>query len=158
MTTLNKPIKYAFKSILILMGATNLYITSAIIGIDIWSKGELHKFAYKGIAAFAAHVYRDTCYTITKDKYGRSILLNKITGNFLAYNESWHIAIDPVEYSPKYLAIKKDLDKELAPMRSHDGGIGYCYSIWGRKKKILKEKYGIDWKNPHELNPWIIFD
>ena len=36
--------------------------------------------------------------------------------------------------------------------------MGHCYEVWGRQKKILKERHGIDWKAPDEMNPMIIFD
>jgi len=30
--------------------------------------------------------------------------------------------------------------------------------FWGEKKRILKEKYGINWKTPAELNPETMYD
>lgn len=35
---------------------------------------------------------------------------------------------------------------------------GCCHRIWSMQKTILKEKYGITWYTPAELNPDIIFD
>ena len=35
---------------------------------------------------------------------------------------------------------------------------GYNTFFWNLKKKILKEKYNIDWKTPEELEPDVIFD
>ena len=35
---------------------------------------------------------------------------------------------------------------------------GYCQFFWDEKKRILKEKYNIDWKTPQELNPLTLFD
>lgn len=32
-------------------------------------------------------------------------------------------------------------------------GIGSCHVYWGEQKRILKEKYGIDWETPSEENP-----
>ncbi len=37
-------------------------------------------------------------------------------------------------------------------------GRGYCQIYWNRKKELLKELYGINWKTPSELNPNIKFD
>lgn len=36
--------------------------------------------------------------------------------------------------------------------------LGSCHTIWALKKRILKEKYGITWYSPAELNPEIKYD
>ena len=36
--------------------------------------------------------------------------------------------------------------------------IGSCHRLWALQKHILKEKYGITWYTPAELNPEIKFD
>ncbi len=36
--------------------------------------------------------------------------------------------------------------------------LGSCHRIWAMKKQILKEKYGITWYTPAELNPDVMFD
>lgn len=36
--------------------------------------------------------------------------------------------------------------------------LGSCHTIWSIKKRILKEKYGMDWLSPADLHPDIIFD
>ncbi len=102
------------------------------------------------------HFYRMIVCTKTKDANGNNILLDRITQEYLVISATGGL-VDPVEYSRKYLAIEKQLDKELAPMRK-DHIIGQCYGIWGRKKTILKEKYGIDWRSPHDLNPGVFYD
>ena len=35
---------------------------------------------------------------------------------------------------------------------------GSCYMAWEYEKKLLKERYGIDWKTPAEENPEDIYD
>jgi len=70
---------------------------------------------------------------------------------------------DPLEDTPEYLAIQEELDKEIQAKIKEDGFPdrvfhGYCHVYWERKKKILKEKYNMEWKSPAELNPYIIFD
>ena len=35
---------------------------------------------------------------------------------------------------------------------------GACHILWGRQQKILKEKYGIKWRSPDEMNPDVMFD
>lgn len=36
--------------------------------------------------------------------------------------------------------------------------LGSCHWLWGMKKRILKEKYGIIWYAPSEVNPDCIYD
>lgn len=36
--------------------------------------------------------------------------------------------------------------------------LGCCHRLWDMQKTILKEKYGITWYSPDELNPEIIYD
>ena len=38
------------------------------------------------------------------------------------------------------------------------GNWGFCHSFWPVRKRILKEKYNIDWQTPAEQNPGIIYD
>lgn len=33
-----------------------------------------------------------------------------------------------------------------------------CHTYWSIKKRLMKEKYNVDWKTPAELNPGIQFD
>lgn len=36
--------------------------------------------------------------------------------------------------------------------------LGSCHTLWALQKRILKEKYGITWYTPSELNPDVKFD
>ena len=36
--------------------------------------------------------------------------------------------------------------------------LGSCHRLWALQKQILKEKYGITWYSPDDLNPEIIYD
>lgn len=36
--------------------------------------------------------------------------------------------------------------------------LGSCHRLWSLQKTILKEKYGITWYTPSELNPDVNFD
>ena len=36
--------------------------------------------------------------------------------------------------------------------------LGSCHWLWGMKKRLFKEKYGITWYTPAELNPDVIYD
>jgi len=67
------------------------------------------------------------------------------------------------EKDPKYKDIINKAEKEAEDILEKEcpGGkyeMGYCYGFWEEKKKILKEKYNIDWMAPDECNPLIMFD
>jgi len=74
--------------------------------------------------------------------------------------KSW-LAHDPVEKDPRYAGIFKTIDAEVdQTLAKHPlkGNMGFCYTIWETKKRILKEKYHIDWQTPAEMNPQVMFD
>ncbi len=62
---------------------------------------------------------------------------------------------DDPAVQPLIRAAEKAADKELegVPRR-----LGFCHQYWAVKKRILKEKHGIDWHSPAELNPNTRFD
>lgn len=60
---------------------------------------------------------------------------------------------DFIELDEKYIKIKDELNNLIIEEIGEDTFEGYKYLYLGMKKKILKEKYGIDWKTPKELNP-----
>ncbi len=65
---------------------------------------------------------------------------------------------DPIEATAEYMAIEKELEKEIIAEIGKGGYMGYCHLYWGAKKRILKEKYGIEWKSPAERNPHVCYD
>lgn len=66
---------------------------------------------------------------------------------------------DPIENTYEYKIIEKELEELIQKkIGSERRRFGYCHLYWATKKKILKEKYGIDWKSPAELNPRVKFD
>lgn len=54
--------------------------------------------------------------------------------------------------------IEKEVDAKVVALIGEGGYMGYCHAFWSRKKAILREEYGIEWKTPAELNPHITFD
>ena len=65
---------------------------------------------------------------------------------------------DPIENDPKYKEILASVDMEIELELGESRPLGYCHLFWSMKKQILKDRYGIDWKSPSELNPHIDFD
>jgi hypothetical protein len=67
--------------------------------------------------------------------------------------------VDPSEDDPQLathlLRATLEVDAELA---AEDRNImGFCHLFWHTKKRILRERYGVDWRTPAELNE-IVFD
>ena len=68
---------------------------------------------------------------------------------------------DPIEDNPKFKKIVNDIEAETEKEVAKQGikkELGYCHAFWAAKKRILKEKYSIEWKIPSEMNPDIMFD
>ena len=68
---------------------------------------------------------------------------------------------DPIEYDPRKSWMVEEAEREAAAELTAAGvhpGMGYCHLLWLRQKRILKEKHGIKWWSPAEMNPDILFD
>ena len=65
---------------------------------------------------------------------------------------------DPVEYTDEYLAIEPELERQIREETGEGNYLGYCHYYWSVKKRILWEKYGIEWHSPAERYPGIFFD
>ncbi len=83
------------------------------------------------------------------------------------------IKYDRVELSLKYVLIRRQLEKDIEAelkefneyLRSNGRpelrrrcGSGYCHVRWSIKRRILKEKYNIEWHSPATLNSRVRFD
>jgi len=68
---------------------------------------------------------------------------------------------DPKEDDPKYRDIIKQAEteaNELVDREYPDASLGRCHAVWAEQKRILKEKHGIDWQSPRDLNKYARFD
>ncbi|MAT72203.1 MAG: hypothetical protein CMJ58_22070 [Planctomycetaceae bacterium] len=65
---------------------------------------------------------------------------------------------DPAEsdssLAPYLLRATLETERKVGP----DGDIGYCFAYWDRKKRILREQYGVHWRTPAEMNPETFYD
>ena len=70
-----------------------------------------------------------------------------------------NLRTDMVENTEEYLKIKDELEEKIYQATKHlTRRMGYCFTYWSEKERILKEDYGIEWKSPSVLNPHILFD
>ncbi len=67
---------------------------------------------------------------------------------------------DPIEDDPKLGPIVEKARREAVSeeLANQSERLGFCHIVWATQKRILKNKYGIDWKTPAEMNPGILFD
>lgn len=68
---------------------------------------------------------------------------------------------DPIEKTAAFRKVSKEVDTEVDKILEAQGILGMmgsCHIAWAEKKRILKEKHGIDWRSPGEMNPDIMFD
>lgn len=67
---------------------------------------------------------------------------------------------DPIEDDPAVQPFLQAAEKEAKSAEELQGSRpkGWTHGFWRVKKRILKEKYGIDWRTPAELNPDWAFD
>ena len=65
---------------------------------------------------------------------------------------------DPQEYDPKLCAVFAAADaaaeRRVGDVKRNDR---FIFQFWSAKKRILRQKYNIDWKTPAELNPQIVY-
>jgi hypothetical protein len=68
---------------------------------------------------------------------------------------------DPIEDDPHLQPVLEAAGHEAeAELAAHGirNGFGFCNYYWPVKKRILKDKYGVDWRTPPEMNPGVIWD
>lgn len=68
------------------------------------------------------------------------------------------LKFDPIERSERMEKVIEDVERKCAEANAGiPRALGYCFAYWSAKRNILKE-YGIDWRSPAEMNPYVIFD
>ncbi len=96
-----------------------------------------------------------------KDERIQAIAFGAMKENGRIYKKrarSTGLKYDPIEDTPEFLKIEDELEALIEAKIGKNRFLGFCFFYWSAKKEILKEKYGIDWKSPSELNPHVMFD
>lgn len=52
-------------------------------------------------------------------------------------------------------AYEAEIELEDHPEKN---AMGFCHIFWAVRKRILREKYHINWQSPAEKNPGVLFD
>lgn len=65
---------------------------------------------------------------------------------------------DPIEDDPRHTDAMKSVDESLEDrLAAGDHGLEFYFTWWEEKKRLLKQ-HGIDWLDPHDMNPNWEFD
>lgn len=79
--------------------------------------------------------------------------------DIILHPELDYLAVDRVEYTWDWEQIYYDVEEELNRLLAEEPRqMGFCFLYWEEKQKLIKEKYGIDWNTPGQMNPHIMFD
>lgn len=66
---------------------------------------------------------------------------------------------DPIEDDPQAGPSVQQADREARDaLKDVPRELGWCHGFWATKKRLLKDRYGIDWRTPAEMNPTVAFD
>lgn len=78
---------------------------------------------------------------------------------FILHPDTHHLRRDPVEYTWMWEDICYDVEDELERRFANaPRHMGFCFHYWNAKRELLKEKYGIEWRSPSQMNPRVMFD
>ena len=68
------------------------------------------------------------------------------------------LRFDPVEQTERWEEVIYDVEVECARrLQGTPVRMGYCFEAWSVRADVLAE-YGIEWQNPHLMNPRVMFD
>jgi hypothetical protein len=68
------------------------------------------------------------------------------------------LLFDPIERTPIWEEINQEVEAETdALLGNVPRGMGFCFGYWSAKRGVLA-KHGIEWRDPHQMNPRVLFD
>jgi len=67
---------------------------------------------------------------------------------------------DPIEDDPSVAPVFAQVRQEVESLVQAEGGryLGRCHRIWHLTQRMLRERHGIEWFTPAQLNPGVAFD
>ena len=65
---------------------------------------------------------------------------------------------DEIERTPLWEEINYEIEAETDKLLGDEPrGMGFCFGYWSAKQRVLA-KHGIEWSDPQEMNPKVLFD
>lgn len=72
--------------------------------------------------------------------------------------QTGHLKHDPVEWTAKWEEVIDEADKmAYSRLKDFPRGMGFCFGFWSERAAALR-KLGVEWRNPHLMNPRVMFD
>lgn len=70
------------------------------------------------------------------------------------------VVLDTTEDDPRLATVmlRATLEADALLAEEDPEDLGFCHLFWRTKKRILRERYGVPWRTPAELNPDVCFD
>lgn len=70
-----------------------------------------------------------------------------------------HLKKDRIEYTRRWESVYYEVQDRLdEKFKDTPRGMGFCFEYWQAMADLLAREYGILWRNPHQMNPGVIFD
>lgn len=68
------------------------------------------------------------------------------------------LKFDSIERTPLWEEINQEVETETdALLGDEPRGMGFCFVYWSAKRGALAKR-GIEWRDPHQMNPGVMFD
>lgn len=72
--------------------------------------------------------------------------------------QTGHLKRDPVEWTKRWEEVIDEADRfAYTKLKGTPRGMGWCFSFWSERAAALRT-FGIEWRNPHIMNPRVLFD
>ena len=72
--------------------------------------------------------------------------------------QSGFLKSDPIEWTAEWEEVIDEADKiAYENLKEIPRGMGFCFAFW-HERTLALEKFGIKWRNPHIMNPRVMFD
>lgn len=73
-------------------------------------------------------------------------------------HSSRHLNFDEIERTPLWEEINYEVEAEIDKLVGNEPRcMGFCFSYWSAKRWVLAKR-GIEWRDPHQMNPRVMFD
>lgn len=73
-------------------------------------------------------------------------------------NPHRHLEFDEIERTPLWEEINQEIEAETdALLGDEPRGMGFCFGYWSAKRGVLAKR-GIEWCDPQQMNPRVMFD
>lgn len=77
--------------------------------------------------------------------------------NYMKHS-SRHLDFDEIERTPLWEEINYEIEAETDKLVSDEPRcMGFCFAYWSAKRGVLAKR-GIEWRDPHQMNPRVLFD